>query len=91
MALRTSRTLLAALFLATASGFSPSARQVSAGISSSSSCRSITVLQAATSLPLESFSAPLPEESASAADTPKVGVLLLNLGGPEKADDVEGA
>ena len=28
--------------------------------------------------------------NAEVADAPKVGVLLLNLGGPETGDDVEG-
>lgn len=27
---------------------------------------------------------------AAVSDSPKVGVLLLNLGGPETGDDVEG-
>eukprot|EP00980_Cylindrotheca_fusiformis_P004676 scaffold992_cov116-Cylindrotheca_fusiformis.AAC.11 len=43
-----------------------------------------TSLAAATSLPLEEFTAVAPKEEES-----NVGVLLLNLGGPEKTDDVE--
>lgn len=41
-------------------------------------------LEAATSLPLGDANLQTKEEQ------PNVGVLLLNLGGPEKTDDVEG-
>lgn len=44
-----------------------------------------TSLAAATSIPLEDFIPIVQEEEES-----NVGVLLLNLGGPEKTDDVEG-
>ena len=45
-----------------------------------------TALSVASSLPLP------PQNGASVVDnTPKVGVLLLNLGGPETGDDVEGS
>jgi hypothetical protein len=44
-----------------------------------------TKLAAATSLPLEDFVPVVQKEEES-----NVGVLLLNLGGPEKTDDVEG-
>lgn len=47
----------------------------------------ITKLAAATTLSLDT---PLDDSPAGAKDTPKVGVLLLNLGGPETGDDVEG-
>jgi hypothetical protein len=43
-----------------------------------------TKLAAATALPLEGVVTIAKEEE------PKVGVLLLNLGGPETGDDVEG-
>ena len=43
-----------------------------------------TQLHAATSLPLGGTA------SLAVDDEPKVGVLLLNLGGPETGDDVEG-
>ena len=46
-------------------------------------------LQAATAITLEPNSGSFPEETSS-ADSPKVGVLMLNLGGPEKSEDVEG-
>jgi hypothetical protein len=52
--------------------------------SSLASSTGITKLGAATALPLGETVA-LPQE-----DDPKVGVLLLNLGGPEKGEDVEG-
>jgi hypothetical protein len=41
---------------------------------------------AATVLPLDTITPPTPLE----AEESKVGVLLLNLGGPETGDDVEG-
>jgi hypothetical protein len=44
-----------------------------------------TKLAAATSLPLADFDSVVRKEEES-----NVGVLLLNLGGPEKTDDVEG-
>ena len=44
-----------------------------------------TPLNAATALPLDTMP-PSPLE----AEESKVGVLLLNLGGPETGDDVEG-
>jgi hypothetical protein len=46
----------------------------------------LTTLEAATALPVENFAA-----TPSEAEESKVGVLLLNLGGPETGDDVEGA
>jgi hypothetical protein len=52
--------------------------------------QSASRLDAATSLPLESYSSPVPESLVDAA-APQVGVLLLNLGGPETSEDVEGA
>jgi hypothetical protein len=45
-----------------------------------------TRLLAATALPLDTITPPTPLE----AEESKVGVLLLNLGGPETGDDVEG-
>lgn len=45
-----------------------------------------TELAAATSLPLGDYSSIVNEENSES----NVGVLLLNLGGPEKTDDVEG-
>jgi hypothetical protein len=46
-------------------------------------------LKAATSLPLESS---FVEASTTLQlnESPRIGVLLLNLGGPETGDDVEG-
>ena len=44
----------------------------------------ITELSAATALPLQET------VEVAADEEPKVGVLLLNLGGPETGDDVEG-
>eukprot|EP00560_Eucampia_antarctica_P001237 CAMPEP_0197834806 /NCGR_PEP_ID=MMETSP1437-20131217/23774_1 /TAXON_ID=49252 ORGANISM="Eucampia antarctica, Strain CCMP1452" /NCGR_SAMPLE_ID=MMETSP1437 /ASSEMBLY_ACC=CAM_ASM_001096 /LENGTH=474 /DNA_ID=CAMNT_0043439783 /DNA_START=196 /DNA_END=1620 /DNA_ORIENTATION=+ len=57
-------------------------------------CSSRTVCEAATSLSLESgadvsFSSVGNDETTAQEDV-KVGVLLLNLGGPETGDDVEG-
>ena len=55
--------------------------------------RRLTPLRAATGIPLSpGTSAPSgPSVSSSgSADEPRVGVLLLNLGGPETGDDVEG-
>jgi hypothetical protein len=50
--------------------------------------------QAATSISIDASDVlAVPEQppvSLSAIDNPKVGVLLLNLGGPETGDDVEG-
>ena len=43
----------------------------------------LTQMEAATAMPVD---APIMMEKAS----PKIGVLLLNLGGPETGDDVEG-
>jgi hypothetical protein len=45
----------------------------------------LATLEAATALPVENFAAAPGEVEDS-----KVGVLLLNLGGPETGDDVEG-
>jgi hypothetical protein len=65
-------------------------------LSSSSRSRSslpFTHLQAATGItidPSNVLSAPEPQMQVSSIDAPKVGVLLLNLGGPETGDDVEG-
>lgn len=44
-----------------------------------------TILEAATALPVGNLGSTFRDEQA-----PKVGVLLLNLGGPETGDDVEG-
>jgi len=53
--------------------------------SSLSSSDSLSILSAATALPLET-----PDTSEkSSVDETNVGVLLLNLGGPETGDDVE--
>ena len=46
-----------------------------------------TKLSAATALPVGSVA---PAITAEAENDEKVGVLLLNLGGPETGDDVEG-
>lgn len=46
----------------------------------------ITEQNAATALSFDTSVAPPPQE----AEESKVGVLLLNLGGPEKSEDVEG-
>jgi hypothetical protein len=46
-----------------------------------------TNLAAATSLPLEDF---VPVPVVQTQEESNVGVLLLNLGGPEKTEDVEG-
>lgn len=51
----------------------------------SASSHASLVLNAATSLPLGQTI-----EGTPAAEETKVGVLLLNLGGPETGDDVEG-
>ena len=45
----------------------------------------VTCLPAATAIPVEA-----PVSLADDDDTPRVGVLMLNLGGPETGDDVEG-
>jgi hypothetical protein len=48
-------------------------------------------LQAATAITIgQSDVLAVPQDQSSSIDTPKVGVLLLNLGGPETGDDVEG-
>lgn len=79
---RRSSTLAGALLLSiglhVALGFStrPAAQQSS----------SLAPLKAATALPLDTIVPPTPLE----AEESKVGVLLLNLGGPETSDDVEG-
>lgn len=70
---------LVSLLLHSCTGFSVNPKS---GISSLSSVP--TKLAAATALPLELSPAVSEEEE------PKVGVLLLNLGGPETGDDVEG-
>lgn len=44
-------------------------------------------LKAATAIPID---APGDAELVSSEKKPKIGVLLLNLGGPETGDDVEG-
>lgn len=46
-----------------------------------------TLLQAATGIP---FDGPATELAVEDEDSPNVGVLLLNLGGPETGEDVEG-
>jgi len=51
--------------------------------SSDSSSKTLSILNAATALSLET-----PSDASSAVE-PNVGVLLLNLGGPETGDDVE--
>lgn len=54
----------------------------------------LTHLSAATTItidPSDALDVPAaPPVELSSIDTPKVGVLLLNLGGPETGDDVEG-
>ena len=52
-----------------------------------------THLEAATTIsidPSDVLAVPEPPVSLASIDNPKVGVLLLNLGGPETGDDVEG-
>ena len=66
-------------------------------VSTQSRCRTWPVpftssrLKAATTLPLEADGVPAPEPAVTKKQSSKVGVLLLNLGGPETGDDVEGA
>jgi hypothetical protein len=53
----------------------------------------LTHLEAATTIsidPSDVLAVPQPPVSLASIDNPKVGVLLLNLGGPETGDDVEG-
>ena len=45
----------------------------------------LTSLPAATTVPMDA-----PVSFADEEDPPRVGVLMLNLGGPETGDDVEG-
>ena len=62
--------------------------QLCSGFTSPRPChplaQSTTELAAATALPLQETA------EGSANEESKVGVLLLNLGGPETGDDVEG-
>ena len=48
------------------------------------SSRKPTKIEAATALPIDT------SVTTSKDEEPKVGVLMLNLGGPETGDDVEG-
>jgi hypothetical protein len=78
-----SPTLLAlSLSLQLCDGFSVSSSQPSLHFGSST-----TRLGAATALPLD---VAVPQVTAEANDE-KIGVLLLNLGGPETGEDVEGS
>jgi hypothetical protein len=77
-------TLALSLSLRLCDGFSVSSSQPSFNHHLGSS--TTTRLGAATALPLDVLS-PVTEE----ANDDKIGVLLLNLGGPETGEDVEGS
>jgi hypothetical protein len=74
-------SLALSLNLRLCDGFSVSSSQPSLNLGSST-----TRLGAATALPLDV----VPPVAAEAIDE-KIGVLLLNLGGPETGEDVEGS
>ena len=82
--IRRSRTLIEVLLLCIGAhavlGFSFSS------VETQQRWTSTTRLNAATALPIDTISPP----TALEAEECKVGVLLLNLGGPETGDDVEG-
>lgn len=63
--------------------------RMTASFSASSVLRSrgpfLTSLPAATTVPMDA-----PVSFSDEEDSPRVGVLMLNLGGPETGDDVEG-
>ena len=104
MNLRISSGALLALLLSDVSrvdAFAPSSSCVSSSMTASASPSQKHVssrtsqLNVASSLPLNGFQ-PNTNNGLEVADSndqndSKVGVLLLNLGGPEKTEDVEGA
>jgi hypothetical protein len=73
-----SLTLL--LLLQTCSSYTP-VRAHTTGFAS----KATELRAAATAIPLPSI-----KRDEEKTDAPKIGVLLLNLGGPETGDDVEG-
>ena len=74
-------SLAFSLSLRLCAGFSVSSSQPSLNLGSSK-----TRLGAATALPLDMVS-----QVTTEANDEKIGVLLLNLGGPETGEDVEGS